>query len=209
MSIHRIFLITLLLMGVSAPAYSAPNIANPYGWSYGMATAGNGRLSAMIGWRGELITLRWPTATHYDQMHFRTTTEASGRETPYFGARPNEASFAGLWIETTSGGEMSWFRDAPWTATISYESAETDIIRTEYIHEGLGIRVVEYTLIAPNLDVLARRYEIDLSGASDVTGAKLIYYANFAPHQVKTAFFPTEDYSKDGEHGFATVYDES
>jgi len=209
--IHRISLIAvvvLLVTGLTAPARAVPTLEDVYGTSYGMATAGNGRLTIMIGQGGELITFRWPTATYYDQMHFRTDPGPDGRDEAYFGAAPNEGSFAGLYLQTDDGEFLTWFRDPEWTQSILYAASDNDIIRTVYRHESLGIEVVETTLVHPDMDVVGRRYTFDFSNAVAVVSAKLIHYANFAPHQKKLPFYPTEDYQNDSEHGFLTVYDQ-
>jgi len=172
------------------------------------AALGNGRLSAAFSRRGEVTVLRWPSPSYYDQLNYLTPILTQGaRDRPRMGAGENMGILAGL--EYTAGGKsgVTWFRDEVWTAAQSYLSDTTNILVTEYVHEGFALQVRFLTFALPDLDVLVFTFEVDRHQGSPVEEAALVFFENLSPCLHKIPNLPLEDWLLDFQNDFAALYD--
>src|SRR5438067_12842002 len=76
------------------------------------AAIGNGGATAGISSQGELTVLRWPSPSYFQHVDFSTAAGEGNRQLPHFGARDNQGSFAGVYLD----GQFLWARDDGWTA---------------------------------------------------------------------------------------------
>src|SRR5438105_14573959 len=81
------------------------------------AAIGNGGATAGFSSQGELTVLRWPSPSYFQHVDFATSAGEGNRQLPHFGARDNQGSFAGVFID----GQMLSARDAGWTVEQKYQ----------------------------------------------------------------------------------------
>ena len=164
---------------------------------------GNSSLAAAFSARGNLTVLRWPSPGYYDQMSFLTIS----RDLPRLGALPNAGSFAGIYF-TDAGGRCptNWLSEDPWSTVQFYQTDDSDVLVTEYLHEPTGLWISEKSFVLPDADVLVRRFRVRQDTGSSMTSARLIYFENFAPCLTKIPQLPVADWLLDGLNDHALVY---
>jgi hypothetical protein len=171
------------------------------------AAVGEGGLTATLSRCGEITSLKWPGPSYYDQLHYVTSNAPDARALPHFGALDDMGAFAGLAWTGRGGGGSSWLRDADWRVSQRYTRSTSDVVRTEWVNDSLGLDVVGYAFVLPGRDVLALHFEVRRDPGSPVRHARLIFYENLAPTRTLLPEFPIGDTGLDFRNDFALVYD--
>lgn len=202
-------LLACTLLG-PAPAWGAARdidfVEQLFGATRINAALGHGRLTAGISRWGELTVLRWPGPSYYEHVNHRTAAQKGARELAYYGAQPNEGSFAGLVLTRGGSTTVTWLRDGDWTRTQRYRLDTADTLETIYTSSKHGLTVTGLDVVDPSRDVLARNYVVTLASGSAYDSIGLMYYENFSPTIEKTDFGAMDAYTLDGSRDYALVY---
>ncbi len=191
-----------LAVAAAAPA-SAHDIdiqEHRFGATNVNAQTGNGGLSVGVSARGELTVLSWPSPTFYEQLDYESSADEDARSQPRFGADEDMGVFAGLWVETADGTELTWFRDEPWVVQQSYVTEVSGAVQTLARHDSLGLTVDEILFVDGERDALVRRARIRRDEGSSVLAASYVLYENAAPAATKPddlATAPLADFDDD------------
>lgn len=169
------------------------------------ASLGQGALTATLSKCGEVTSLKWPGPSYYDQLDYLADNAEDARLKPRFGALEGAGAFAGIVYETAAGRGFTWLRDDEWTHEQRYASESTDVVVTRTTHRDLGLAVDTTQLISRG--VLVNHFAVQRMPASPVTGATLIFYANFAPTLTRLAYFHLGDWALDFQNDYAALYD--
>lgn len=172
-----------------------------YGPPVARAALGTGGLTVAFRGDGVLTNLNWPGPGFYDHVNYLHRT----RGVPNGGAPENAGSFAGLLLPdgATWMTEMEGWR----VARQAYESDQSGVLRTDLVHDDLGVKVRIRDVVHPTMDVLARRIEVVGKAPA---GARLAYFANMNPTTSRVPRAPSvTDAVADEASDFATVYDEA
>lgn len=202
--------ITVLLtyrFAAAQQGYQAPFIEQGLGATNITATAGNGRLTAGISPDGDLTVLSWPSPSYWDQLHYITTNAQDARERPRLGAPESAGAFAGVVVREQGAAEesFSWLRD--WERNVTYKQEDVRVVQTTFTNSALGLEVVQYDSVAPERDVLVRRYEVTVTGETDYEAVDLVGYANLSPGLSKVPQIPLLDVLMDHKNDFLAVWD--
>lgn len=152
------------------------------------AAGGNQRLSVGLNDKATVTVFKWPSASFFDQIKYRTTD----RREPRFGALPNEGAFVGLAWKARRGWRFDWLRD--WRSSQRYSDADSDAVVTTFRKPGPGLKVKVSDVVAPFADVLLRRVTVGRSRASKVRRVRVFAFANFNPVVSKSRGSPTNDW---------------
>jgi hypothetical protein len=171
------------------------------------AAVGEGGLTATLSRCGEITSLKWPGPSTYDQLHYVTSNAPDARALPHFGALDDMGAFAGLAWKGAGGSGFSWLRDADWRVSQRYTRSTSDVVRTEWVNDALGLHVVGDAFVLPGRDVLALHFEVRRDPGSPVRHARLIFYENLAPTRTLLPEFPIGDTGLDFRNDHALVYD--
>jgi len=214
----------LLALGVGlSPLFAAPAGACPalleglpartnaieagLGATNANAAVGDGGLTATVSRCGELTSLKWPSPSFYDHLQYVTENAEDARLRPHLGALEAMGAFAGIAWETARGSGFDWLRDPAWEVEQRYTLSTSGVVQTSFHHPGLRLRVVQYTFVLPERDVLAHRFVVTREPGSRVREARVLFYANFAPTKKRIPFFPVGDTGLDYRNDFALLYD--
>ncbi len=170
----------------TAPEGPVDGIEHLFGATPLVAQAGNGRLSVGITGAGSLAVLRWPSATYWDHLRYRTGVTDAARSQPRMGAAANHGGFWGVWTEEQGA---TWLHEAAWEHTVAYAAADSVRIVTTATHAGLGVTVTLTDGVLHDDDVLLRVASVQ--GAPD--GALLLHQLNLAPHTDLKPFLPLHE----------------
>jgi GH15 family glucan-1,4-alpha-glucosidase len=189
-----------------------PLMESFYGSTSTNATVGNGHLTVGISKYGELVNLRWPNASYFDQLNYKTLYKLpTGWKVEdynrFYNASERQGSFAGLKFARNGKTEVTWLRTEAWQQMQKYYSVDAPIVITQFTNEELGLKVTCTDLVSTSNDVLHRRFKFEKTKETGITSLQFIYAANLAPCNKKPLFEPTADWYKDYKNGFATVYD--
>lgn len=204
----------LLLAGLTL-AFAAPAAAHDidiqehrFGATNVNAQTGNGGLSVGVSGRGELTVLSWPSPTFYDQLDYETSGDDDARDLPRFGADEDMGVFAGLWVETADGAELTWFRDAGWTVEQSYLTEVSGAVQTLARHDSYGLTVNEIQFVDRERDALVRRARVRRDEGSAIVDAAYVLYENAAPAATKPADLATAPLTDfDSDHDYLAWWD--
>jgi len=222
-ALHRLLpaaLPLLALLAAATPAAACPPLLamdelppepNPIELGLGATNAnaaiGSGRLTATLSRCGEITSLKWPGPSYYDQLDYLATNTGDARTRPHFGALDSMGAFAGLWLETSGGGRLTWLRDAEWERSQRYTASTSGVVENLHVHPGLGLRVVVESFVLPDDDVLVQRFRVWREPGSPVTSGRLLWYGNFAPTLQRFPEIPIADMGLDFQNDFVALYD--
>jgi hypothetical protein len=164
------------------------------------AAIGNGGATAAFSSQGELTVLRWPSPSYYQHVDFVTALGRDARTQPHFGARDNQGSFAGVYVEP---GGFAWARDAGWTAKQQYAADDSNQVLTTLHNAALRVTVTYTDAVPDGLDVLVRRVAVTPDPGFTPTALRLVYFENFSPTVEKTDFLPNDQTSLIGQRDYA------
>jgi GH15 family glucan-1,4-alpha-glucosidase len=148
---------------------------------------GNGRLSIGLNEKGTITVFKWPNPSHYDHIKYMTWS----RERPFFGALPNEGSFAGIYYLTDEGHDFAWLRE--WEASQQYLYPDSLILLTRFESDRLKMSIEQTDIAGPEVDLFRRNFKVKLMRGSPVKKATLVLYSNFNPMVSKITSFPFQD----------------
>lgn len=198
----RLFWLTLGLL-LPAPAYAAE--VDGFGVTPTVGAVGDGRLTAQVSLEGTLICMRWPNASFYEHVKYktdfwRTDPATNGFLKPHFGAGDNDGMFAGVRYATGATTVTHWLREA--TASFAYGGDRSNRLVARYAFDN-GLVVEEQTFNVPEQPFLVRSYTIKTAppGAADFF---IIAYANPALRNEHGKYAPNGDYEQDDEKRWAT-----
>ncbi len=208
-------LFTVLTVGLaSSPAaaqenYKAPFIELGLGATNMIATVGNGGLTTGVSKDGDVSVLSWPSPSYFDHLSYITTNAPDAREQPRYGAPKRAGVFAALRIVESAGDEpqVTFLRD--WDKTVTYAQDDVRVIETTFTHENYGLEVAQRDSVAPNRDVLVRRYQVEVTGDQNFESIDVIGYANLAPNQSKLPQVPLLDVMMDHKNDFLAVWNDT
>ncbi len=182
------------------PTFEAILEANPTDVN---ASLGSGRLTAGISRSGNLTVLRWPGPSGLDHVAHR----AADRTKPFFGAAPNQGSFAALRYVTFAGGAgLTLLHGPDWVRTQHYLEDTSAVLVTEFVHPALGLKVTAHDFVIPEKDLLARHFAVERGTLSPVASATLVYYENLDPCTDRFARVPYSDWLLDAFNDFAAAW---
>jgi GH15 family glucan-1,4-alpha-glucosidase len=190
-SADQLFLLVSILFLTSCNYGRAPLYLHRPMEGYGptdiSGIVGAGRLSVALNEESTITVFKWPNPSYYDHVKYMTCN----RERPFFGALPNEGAFAGIFYVTDKGQGFNWLRE--WEASQEYLYPDSLILLTRFENQHLKITVEQTDIADPDLDLLRRRYKIELKPGSPVKSVTLMLYANFNPMVSKIKSFPFQD----------------
>ncbi len=210
---HLALFFLLLSNNYFAQHTRLPIMESFYGATSTNATIGNTGLTVGISKYGELVNLRWPCANYFDHLNYKTLYKLpTGWKVEdynrFYNAGERQGSFAGLKYTLNGKEEITWLRSEAWQQKQGYENVDAPIVVTSYTNIVLGLEVVYTDLVALNLDVLNRHFEIKKITDVGLSNIQLIYVTNVAPCNKKPLFEPSTDWYKDNNNGFRTLYEE-
>lgn len=164
------------------------------------AVSGNQRLSVGLNDKATVTVFKWPSASYFDQIKYRTTDRRERR----FGALPNEGAFVGLAWKTARGWRFNWLRD--WPSSQRFADADQDAIITSFRKKGAGLTVKVKDVVAPYSDVLMRKVVVKRSWASPVRRVRVFAFANFNPVVSKVRQRPTNDWCTEENNDLGARY---
>jgi MYXO-CTERM domain-containing protein len=159
------------------------------------AAIGNGGATAGFSAQGEITVLRWPSPSYYQHVDFKTSTSSTARQTPHFGARDNQGSFAGVYVAPGPGGaagQFLWARESGWTVTQAYATDDSNRLVTKLYNAAMRVTLQYTDVVAPDLDVLVRHIEVTPDAGFTPTTLRLVYFENFSPTIEKADFYPND-----------------
>jgi GH15 family glucan-1,4-alpha-glucosidase len=164
------------------------------------AATGNQRLSVGLNRQGTITVFKWPSASYFDQIKYRTTD----RREPRFGALPNEGSFLGLAWKAPKGWRFGWLRD--WPSRQRMTDHDGDAVLTVFSKRGAGLKVKVSDVVAPYADVLMREVTVKRSRRSPVRRVRVFAFANFNPVVSKLRQNPTNDWCTEEDNDLGARY---
>ncbi len=198
--------VSVLALIVVAPCVTAartvPGMERLFGATLNNAAFGDGRVSACFAESGTLCCLRFPDPTHFTVVDHTTSGDEDARDQPYFGAEPNEGSFAGLAYGQGPQRRVSWLRDE-WEFVQTYDSDDSSVLVTVYINPELRMTVTDRSTVVPGRDLLIRQYRI--VGAGLLDSPALVYYENLDTVATVSEGFPGE-WMDSGQHDSGCLY---
>ena len=114
-------------------------------------------------------------------------------------------SYVGLFVQTSSGTELTWLRD--WEHEQTYSNDLSAVPVTTFTRADLGLTVVLTDIVSPDEDVLTRHVEVTRAEDSTVTDARFIAYENLSPSLSMIPELPVADWALDSRNDFLAVYD--
>ncbi len=185
-------------LAFAALLVAAPSLADPdpgyfeqlLGATNINAATGNGGLTVAVSSYGEITVLRWPTPSYYQHVDYVSSLDANARQEPYFGARPNQGSFAGVAVD----GKFAWAHSAEGWELVSqrYAADDSNQIVTTLHHPAMKVTLVYTDDVDPVHDVLVRHLAVTPDQGSSPAAVRLLYFENFSPTVEKSAFFPND-----------------
>lgn len=172
------------------------------------AATGAGKTTAAFSERGELTVLRWPNPSYYDHICYLSSNAEDARELTNLGALPSMGAFMGIVYKEGANKQTTWLRDQPWESSQTYLDARSNVVKTKYINNELGIKATTYAFVHPSLDVLVWRLETELLPGSTVEIVKGMFYENISPATNKTPYAPIDDWLMDMFNDYAGFYDQ-
>ncbi|HEX8577488.1 MAG TPA: hypothetical protein VF677_14455 [Flavobacterium sp.] len=211
-----IFLMAISLQ-LQAQKTNLPIMEYLFGPASTNAVVGNTRLTAGISKYGELVALRWPCPSYFDHLNYKTLyrfeipfgwkVEDYNR---YYNAGERQGSFAGLKYTIDGKEKITWLRSEEWEQKQGYYSDDAPMVVTTFANLQLGIKVTITDWVDNQLDVLQRKFTIELNTTSSpLKDVQLVHVANMAPCNKKKLFDATVEWVDDSKNGFATLYDKS
>jgi hypothetical protein len=193
-----------------------PNAREIYGPTDINAQTGNGRLSVALNRAGTMTVFRWPFPSFYEQLKYFTTGRdgADAIQVP-----ENEGAFLGLAVDTGSGFETTWLRDArvveQYYASDRDDTDATygDEVVTRYRLPEQGLQVTVRDLVTregadePELDALARKVRVIKQGNSPAEAVRLLAYENVNLVVEKRPQYPVQDWCTEENNGDLAMYD--
>ena len=164
------------------------------------ATSGNQRLSVGLNKEGTVTVFKWPSASYYDQIKYRTTD----RREPRYGALANEGSFIGIGWKVPRGWRFDWLRD--WRSSQRFMGAGEDAVVTSFRRKGAGLDVTLRDVVAPHSDVLLRKVTVSRAAESRVRRVRVFAFANFNPVVSKARQSPTNDWCTEEDNDLGARY---
>ncbi|HVM35563.1 MAG TPA: hypothetical protein VM784_09480 [Actinomycetota bacterium] len=152
--------------------------------------SGNRRLTVAVNPDATVTVLKWPSASFYDQIKYRTFD----RSEPRFGALANEGAFLGLAWRSNKEHEwrFDWLRE--WPSKQRFASPARDEIVTRFENRTVGITVVVRDVVAANVDAFVRNIHIMRTATSKARRVRIVSFANFNPVYSKTPQAPFSDW---------------
>lgn len=197
--------IRLIAIGLCVVGSAQAAEVDGFGVTPTVGAVGDGRLTAQVSLEGTLICMRWPNATFYEHVKYktdfwRTDPATNGFLKPHFGAGANDGMFAGVRYSSGATVETRWLRDAE--VGFAYAGDRSNRLVATYTFES-GLVVEEQTFNVPNLPFLVRSYAIRAVpvGASEF---HILAFANPALRNEHGKYAPNGDYEHDGEKRWAT-----
>jgi|GEM_PF-3907304 len=179
------------------------------------AVVGNTRLTAGISKYGELVAMRWPCPSYFDQLNYKTLYPMPlGRKVEdynkYYNAGERQGSFAGLKYKIDGKEKITWLRSEEWQQKQGYYSNDAPMVVTTFSNLQLGIKVIITDWVDHQLDVLQRKFNIEIDQTSSpLKDVQLVHVTNMAPCNKKKLFDATVEWVDDSKNGFATLYNKS
>ena len=164
------------------------------------AVSGNQRLSVGLNDRGTVTVFKWPSASYFDQVKYRTTDRRERR----FGALANEGAFIGLAWKSPKGWRFNWLRD--WRSTQRFADADQDVVITSFRKKSAGLAVRVKDVVAPYSDVLMRKVVVKRTKTSPVRKVRVFAFANFNPVVSKARQSPTNDWCTEEDNDLGARY---
>ena len=174
---------------------------------------GNGRLTVGVSPWSELIYLRWPSPSMYDQLRYLTkaygfwkfwdpqdmrySDDAPGADWRRYG-RPYEVypglgARGGIYLQD---GTLAWFGDPSWNSSRAYDPEWSSVLCTSLTREAAKMKVCQW--VDWDQDLLVQDFQIDSAVAQ-----KFFYYATFDPNDTKGTYWKAPDPKS---AGFAALY---
>jgi hypothetical protein len=174
---------------------------------------GNGRMTVGISPWSELIYLRWPRPSMYDQLRYTTKAygfwlytnprdvrwdeRAPGPDWQRYGrpyeVHPGLGARGGIYL---ADGTLSWFGDPSWISSRAYEPEWSDVLCTKITRKGAAVNACQW--VDWEDDIMVQDFTIDSDSA-----LKFFYYGTFDPNEKKGGYWGVPDPKS---AGFATVY---
>lgn len=176
------------------------------------AQLGNQGLSVALNRDGTITVFRYPRPSFYDQVKHHATDR---HQEPFWGADPNAGAFLGLVVQTPAGKEVHWLRN--WESNQRYVDDFSDVVRTTYTNNDLGLTVTVKDLVPINEsvtagrkgdegttgfhgldgDALIRNITVRRTDHSPVKNAKIVGFENFNLVVSKNPLIPTSDWAQE------------
>jgi len=174
---------------------------------------GNGRLTVGVSPWSELVYLRWPSPSKYDQLRYMTrakgywkfwdpedmrySDDAPSLDWRRYG-RPYEVypglgARGGIYLQD---GTLSWFGDPSWSSSRAYEPEKSSVLCTSLSRPSAKAKVCQW--VDWDQDLLVQDFQIESAEAQ-----KFFYYGTFAANDQKGAYWGEPDPKG---AGFAAVY---
>jgi len=174
---------------------------------------GNGRLTVGVSPWSEIIYLRWPRPSMYDQLRYMTKSygfwmyfspkdvrwddKAPSPDWQRYG-RPYEVypglgARGGVYLKD---GTLSWFGDPSWTSSRAYDPEWGSVLCTKISRKDATVQACQW--VDWEDDILVQEFKIDSDAAQ-----KFFYYGTFDPNDQKGGYWGSPDPKS---AGFATVY---
>ncbi len=201
----RVLVLTAGLLTALAYAPTAQAEVSTFGITPTAGAIGDGRLTAQVSQEGTLICLRWPNATFYEHLKYKTgfwsdTPSESAWTQPYFGAGESDGVFAGIRYSTGATAETRWLRDAKPTFRYASETSNR-LVATYTFFDGLTVE--EETFNVPDRPFLVRLYRLKAAPAG-LSDFHIVAYANPALRKEHGVYAPIGDYEEDAEPRYGT-----
>ena len=173
------------------------------------AALGSGGLTAGFSGCGELVVLKWPGPSYYDQLNYLSSNAQDARLQPRLGALESQGAFAGISyrLEGKPAWHHTWLRNEGWEHRQRYSREDSNVLIHETTNGVLGLRVEARYFVLPDRDVLVNDFVIERRPNSPVDSARLVFYANFAPTQARLPLFPVADWALDFQNDYAVLFD--
>lgn len=189
---------------------------------------GNGKLTAGISFWGELSVLRWPHATHSDQLRYltahgvplrnfkvRITEDETARTYRQWGrprvVSPNMGSFGGIYLPSIQ--TTSWFHTPEWDDSLEretrwqhYESDDTNVLVTTAWNKKIDVALEITDFIHEEADVLVRHFELTCGKNCPNEKGLFLYFANLCPSLQKTRLYPVSKHGHERKSDYFALY---
>jgi hypothetical protein len=199
--------VLLLLLHVAAHG-AIDGMEHLFGATNMNAVTGTGGLTAGFSACGELVLLRFPNPSYFDQLRYLTMNGPDAREQPRFGALEGMGAFAGIWYRPVNGERrFKWLRDPSVYAHQRYDSDENGIIVTCFNDRESGLAIEQKTFVVPGRNLLVFRYEAAIPDCDPLLELGLTFYAAPAPCLLQIPYYPIYDWGADPWNGYAVLHD--
>lgn len=203
-------LIFLLLIIATSFCHQIDFVEHMFGATNINSITGNGQLTAAFSKEGILTVLRFPSATHFNHINYKTAiipsnSEHHARELPRLGAARSMGSFGAIYYEEENEKGFSELYGEGWKHNQYYLSDESPVIVTEYKNAQLNIHITSHFFVHPEMNLLVEHFSIEKGSA--LKKLKFYFYENLSPSKNKKEFSPLSDWKNEERNDFAAYYD--